>query len=427
MNSNTRSKWLYWLVAAALIGSLVFAAVRIAPIYLTPPTAAAESESLAVKDWQQAMQDLDEHNSAAARSFLNATMGQTSQQSRRSLLQGRLFLEEGKLFAARQTLAESLADAQLHIEANYWSGAASYAIGDTIAAEQYWLEVLQAAANHTDTHRSLAMIYYDRGAIDHAVQHLNEVARLAPADARPYRLLGLIHKDYERYGEAATFYRQALARELTATTRQQVNIELAEALIKTRSYQDALDTLQTVPASPDIQVLQAECMIGLGNSAPAAELLDQVLKQQPEHFSALSERAGVYLEQQQYDSAIELLQRAIQLKPADYLATFRLAQSLRAAGKTLEAEQAAQRANDIKTKRERFSKLHQDATARPQDAQVRIELGELAADLDMPELSVTWYRAALDLDPQNKEIQQRLQGAISPATTEPAVSEIDLN
>ena len=220
--------------------------------------------------------------------FLLATTGDSTQQARRAVLQGRLFLDEGKLFAARQTLLESLSDARLVPIANYWLGAVSYAIADLRSAEQYWLEALQADANHTDTHRSLAMIYYDRGAIDHAVQHLKEVTRLAPADARPYRLLGLLHKDYERYGEAAEFYRQALACTLTPVTRQEVTIELAEALIKTRNYQQALNALQSAPTTSDVQVLQAECMIGLGDSAAASQVLDQVLAQQPEHFAALS-------------------------------------------------------------------------------------------------------------------------------------------
>lgn len=403
-------------VVIFLIGALVFAAVRIAPIYRSVPHQTVGQLSVESKDWQEAMQQLDDHKPALARRYLSETTGQPSQQTRRALLQGRIFLENGKLFAARQTLLESLDDDQVSVEANYWLGAASYALGDTLAAEQYWLEVLQVDAKHTDTHRSLAMIYYDRGAIDHAVQHLNEVARLAPADARPYRLLGLIHKDYERYGEAATFYRQALARKLIPATLQEVSIEFAETLIKTRSYQAALDALQKATSTTDVQVLKAQCLIGLGESATAAKILDDVLAQHPEHFSGLNERAGIYLEQQQNESAIKMLQHAVELKPTDYLANFRLAQSLRAAGKSEEADEAAERAADIKTKREQFSKLHQDATAKPQDAQVRIELGDLAAELDMPDLSITWYKAAVGLDPQNAPAQQKLQAALASPT-----------
>ncbi len=196
------------------------------------------------------------------------------------------------------------------------------------------------------------------------------------------------------------------------------HVELAESLIKTRNYQQALDALQSTPTTTDLQVLQAECMIGLGDSAAASEVLDQVLTQQPEHFAALSERGGIYLEQQQAAQAIELLERAIELQPSDYLATFRLAQALRAAGKGEEAEQASQRADDIKAKRERFSKLHQAATDRPLDAQVRCDLAQLAAELDMPDLVVTWYKAALALDPQNIEIQQKLQTALTSPNSE---------
>ena len=398
--------WL--LITVSLVGCVAFALARIAPIYLTHPAPVAETQVMGESDWEAAMADLDRHQPATAVSYLRNTTGDQSRQAQRAVLQGRLFLDEGKLYAARQTLLEGLDDSQIAPLATYWLGAVSYALSDTRTAEQYWLDALQANPSHVDTHRSLAMIYYDRGAIDHAVQHLKEVTRLAPQDARPYRLLGLIHKDYERYGEAAAFYRQALSRGLTQATQQQVSMELAESLIKTRDYQAGLDILQRVIATPDAQVLHAECLIGLGDSDAAAKILDKVLEADPDHFAALSERAGVFLEQQQAMQSIELLKLAVKLKPADYLATFRLAQALRATGATEEAEKASQLAAEIKTKRERFSKLHQDATARPQDAQVRCDLGELATELDMPDLAITWYQAALELDPHLTQAKVKL-------------------
>ncbi|MEO8269318.1 MAG: tetratricopeptide repeat protein [Aureliella sp.] len=408
--------WL--LVTVALVSCSVFALARIAPIYLPRPAPPEESQALDDSDWDAAMADLDRHQSATAVSFLRDSAGDESRQAQRAVLQGRLFLDQGQLFAARQTLLEGLGESKIAPLATYWLGAVSYALSDSRTAEQYWLDALQANPLHVDTHRSLAMIYYDRGAIDHAVQHLKEVARLAPTDARPYRLLGLIHKDYEQYSEAAEFYRQAQSRGLTDATQQQVSIELAEALIKTRNYQAGLDSLQRAIATPDAQVLLAECLIGLGDSEAAAEILDKVLESEPDHFAALSERAGVYLEQQQATQAIELLQRAVKLKPADYLATFRLAQALRTSGALEDAELASQTAADIKNKRERFSKLHQDATARPQDAKVRYELGELATELDMSDLAITWYQAALELDPKHLQAKEKLDALRPPQLSE---------
>lgn len=169
-----------------------------------------------------------------------------------------------------------------------------------------------------------------------------------------------------------------------------------------------MEVLQRAIPTPDAQVMRAECLIGLGESDAAADILDKVLEAEPGHFAALSERAGVHLEQQQASQAVDLLKNAVKLKPADYLANFRLAQALRAAGASEEAEVVAQRAADIKIKRERFSKLHQDATAQPQDAQVRYELGELATELDMPAIASTWYQAALELDPLHQLAKEKL-------------------
>jgi tetratricopeptide (TPR) repeat protein len=240
------------------------------------------------------------------------------------------------------------------------------------------------------------------------VYHLKEVTKAAPEDARPYRLLGLIHKDYERYGEAAGYYRAALKRSLTAPVRDEVRRELAECLIKTREYQAGLDALTDTAATGEVLVLEAECLIGLGRSDQATTLLDEVLKSDPKHTRALVARAGIALEQQQYERAVELLRQAVAHEPLDYLANFRLAQALRSQGKPDEAASVAEQAEEIKRKRERFSKLHQEATAKPRDAQVRVELGQLATELNLPELAATWYKAALDLDPQNQQARQKL-------------------
>jgi tetratricopeptide (TPR) repeat protein len=354
------------------------------------------------------MRRLDEHQTKDAIDYIRRSQGIVALQAQRDILEGRLYLDAGKLFAARHTFREALSNSTLAPIANYWLGATSFALNDVRAAEAYWLETLQALPHDPNAHRSLAMIYYDRGAIDHAVGHLKEVAVAAPDDARPYRLLGLIHKDYEKYDEAVQYYRSALERDLTTQTRDQVRRELAECLIKTRQYQAGLEVLEQAASTHAALVLKADCLIGLGRSTEAASLLDNVLVRDAKHADALVARAGICLEQQEYDRAVELLRRAVAVKPTDYLANFRLSQALRSQGVPAEAAEVAERAEAIKQKRERFAKLHQDATARPLDAQVRFELGELAAELELPDMARIWYRAALELDPKHSQAREKL-------------------
>jgi tetratricopeptide (TPR) repeat protein len=397
----------------ALVAALIFCAVRITPVWTSQRGGQLDERLLPLTraQWDGAMQELDQRRPKAAVEFIRRSLGSESLQAQRAILQGRLLLDSGKFFAARQSLQEALDNPTFTPHALHWLGAASYAMGDTRAAESYWQDVLELNAREVEAHRGLAVIYYDRGAIDHAVHHLQQVTELAPDDARPYRLLGLIHKDYERYEDAVKFYQAALARQMAAATRDQVRREITTALIKTRDYETGLKIIEAASPTLDALVLQAECLVGLSRSEEAAPILEDVLQRDPDHFDALLVRAGIHQEQGEHTEAEQRLRRAAGLQPKDYLVNFRLAQTLRIQGQTEAATDFASRAEEIKLKRERFAQLHQDATANPTDAAVRYEIGLLAQDLDMPELALTWYKATLDLDPNHAEARQKLQAA----------------
>ncbi len=103
--------------------------------------------------------------------------------------------------------------------------------------------VLQAAVS-ADTsnpkpHRWLAAYYYDVGAMDDALYHLSEVAKLAPKDARPWRMRGLILQDFERHAEAVDAYKEALSSELTMQVANEVHAELGASLLAVRNPAEA--------------------------------------------------------------------------------------------------------------------------------------------------------------------------------------------
>ncbi len=66
---------------------------------------------------------------------------------------------------------------------------------------------------NVDAQRWLASTYYDLGLMTAALSTLRTLAELAPDDARPHRLAGLILKDFENYDEAVTAYRESLRRD----------------------------------------------------------------------------------------------------------------------------------------------------------------------------------------------------------------------
>jgi tetratricopeptide (TPR) repeat protein len=248
---------------------------------------------------------------------------------------------------------------------------------------------------------------------------------LEPKDGRPLRLLALIHKDNEQYEEAAKYYQQALDKTLSGDTQQEVLLELTECLLKTRNYQQAFETITRCTESNDVRVLKAECLSGLGRNDEALQELDLVLAVDANHLRALLHRGTLDLEEGNIAGAIAVLNRATQKYPLDFTAHFKLSQALRRGEQNERADQEAAEAERIRVVRERFAKLHQDASAKPQDASIRVDLADTAAELQLNDVAQNWYKAALALDPKNENARKSLaalQTTPKPTTSSPIPS-----
>ncbi len=68
---------------------------------------------------------------------------------------------------------------------------------------------------------------------------------------------------------------------------------------------------------------------------------------------------------------------------------------------------------------DKFNKLHIRSIQNAGDINCRIELARTALQLNKVDAAVSWYRAALSMDPANALIQQELQQLLSTMTPPP--------
>lgn len=245
-----------------------------------------------------------------------------------------------------------------------------------------------------DVHRLLAASWYDTGAIDPAIHHLRETARLAPRDPRPHRLLGLIHNDYERYEDAIGFYEESLRRAPDQPDRADVLLELAACQAKTLAHEAALETLDRLPPGTAADVLRAECLVALGRIAEARGLVAAAIARSPEDLAALVLEGTILLEDGRAADAAATFARATALHSHDYVARLKLSQALDRAGRSAEAARERGAAEGIRARREEFAELHREAWDRPYDPRVRRRLAEVADSLGRPDLAAVWRAAA---------------------------------
>ncbi len=404
--SRRRSGW--------LIGGLLFmagAAVAVAVgwgwkgrrIGAAAPTPMA----LATAAWEA----VDREDGAAARQAIRSLKERGAAGLAR-VVQARLLVARGfsrpalDLLAALPADATAADDADLLRLVHLVRGEAAYRLRLYPLAEQELNAVLAATPDSVDAHRLLAAMTYDAGAIPAAIEHLEATARLAPNDPRPHRLLGLIHNDYERYPEAVEYYEESLRRSPDQADRNEVLVEMAGSLVKLHRHREALATLDKL-AGGAADLLRAECLLAIGDRGAARGIVNRILETSPDDLGALRLEGSIDLEDGNPQGAVRPLERGVAKHPRDYLVRLKLAQAYAGAGREADADAARAEAERIRALRRTFADLHQEAWARPGDADVRRRLATMAADLDRPDLEQVWLEAAAAVEAGRKPAANR--------------------
>ena len=358
--------------------------------------------------FRRALAALRRQDFAAARSELPDWPDAPRYEAQRRYIVGTLLLHDGNFALALQELEPALPDSALRVSSLTLSGQALERLGRPADAIRLLEAALATDPDAVNAHRLLAVCYDQLGLIHHSLASWELVAKLAPDDPRPHREIASLHKDFEHYTEAIDAYRESLRRDPAQSGVDEVREELAECEIKQRDYAAALATLEKCVATPHRLTLQAECHFSFGRVAEARRLLDQALQKSPQALDALLLQGTIAVEAGQLTEAIQALSRAVAAHPKDYIARFKLSQTLIRNGEREAGAEHAAIAAEIKRLRDEFTKLHEQAANDPDDDVVRFQLGETALRLDMPGLAENWFRMALALNPQHAAARDAL-------------------
>ncbi|HID75424.1 MAG TPA: tetratricopeptide repeat protein [Planctomycetaceae bacterium] len=297
------------------------------------------------------------------------------------------------------------------------SGEALYHSGQLRDAQRILARAVQLDPENTDARRWLAATYFDIGAMNHAIDQLEVVARQDPDDPRAHRLMGLIYKDFQIYNKAIAAYRESLRRDENQPDKAQLLEELAECLIHDHQYAEALQILAQCQPSAHTLVLEANCRFGQGDQAAARRLLEKALEQRPHDLDALRLQAEIELVSNHPEAAVDVLLEAIGHHPKHWRLHYQLARAYRKLGQQELAEKALERMRPLRQLRERFTEMHEAAMKDPANAELRYQLGLLAEQLDKPDLAAQWFLVTLAMDPGHEKARQALERGLQKPIT----------
>lgn len=309
------------------------------------------------------------------------------------LLMAEISLRQKQPLKAIEYLRAIPPDSPLSTEAALMVARISIGLRRPHEAAQAIAFVLQRNPDHVDAHRWLATIFYDQGDLLRTIPHLEKVAELDPNDARPHRLLGLIHRDLEKLEEAVAAYRESLRRNPHPPDEDELRVEMAVCLMRLYREAEAIDAVRGLN-TPAAAALRAEAMLALGQEVEAVELLDRELAKHPDYIGLLRLRGERYLHSGDAAKAIEMLERVVREAPHDLRSRTQLARAYHVAGRTADEEAQNREVKELLDLIQRVHDKNIEAMADPWDAATRRELADLCEKIHRPELARMWRRAA---------------------------------
>ena len=165
---------------------------------------------------------------------------------------------------------------------------------------------------------------------------------------------------------------------------------------------------EETPEAPEILTAWANCLSLQGDVDRARQLLEQVLVETPSNFEALRQLGEIELSTGEFKRAVDHLESAARQRPYDTTTRNALGKALRARGRTDEAQVHFDYVAEAEESIARMERQLRVVLDRPEDAQVRHEIGMTLLKYGSPEDGAKWLLTDLELQPDHKRTHQAL-------------------
>ena len=263
-------------------------------------------------------------------------------------------------------------------------------------------QLIHLILSRKDDHRADAlrlaiMVRFELGRDADVINHCDELSKLSPKDANPYRVKAMVHRNHGHWDHFIDAAEKAF--ELDGRTDAQLQIELIDGYVRLGQTQDARRELNSVTENnpelvAQIPVIVSRLLLQEGKNDDAFETNSHYLATSPDDVESLILHGQLLIGKAKFDEAIVALKHAIDLSPSEELAWFQLGQAYARTANAEEAQVAMQKHRSILDTKIQLNSLEALAAREPTNIIVRTELARLYGQLGNTELADFWTRAA---------------------------------
>lgn len=288
------------------------------------------------------------------------------------------------------------------VDREQWLGVAQS--GRISLAEPHLSELLQTAEeDQPEICEAYALGYMRLRNFPPALTLLDAWAGDYPDDPRPPTWIGYIHQELRATKQAEAAFRQALAID---GDHPAAALGLGQLLVDAKQTDEAIPWFYKALADPKLRAKAAVSLaVSLRSQSRVEEankVLSDALAEFPDDPQLLVEQANSLTEQGEYERAIEFLQPQIDKGTRRRELRYAYAVALRGVGKPEEAVQHFEYATEAAAALSVANRRGDEATTRPNDVQLRFEIGSTQLKYGNIEDGLLWLQGALDIDPRHE-------------------------
>ena len=190
---------------------------------------------------------------------------------------------------------------------------------------------------------------------------------------------------------------------------------LARALMVSHEVEEAYELFATClrdhPDDPEVLIGMAECAERHGKREEAKKYVARAFTLQPtaqQRSTALALQGQIALAEKEYASAAHFLQEAVDAHPANLPAVYSLSQALTHAGRPAEAKAYLERWRIAQEAEKKLDDVHAQILARPEDPDLRVEVGKALIDQGAANAGINWLLSVLFYHPSHPLANQLL-------------------
>lgn len=282
--------------------------------------------------------------------------------------------------------------------------------GQMGTARPLLLELLETAGgSESEICESYAKGYMRLRDYNAALGLLEAWARDFPKDARAHAWIGQVYSELDLVDEAEGAFRRAL--ELDPLNGQ-ASLGLAELRMGQKNPIAAMPLFEVAANTERFgaagSVGLASCLQADSRVGQAEEVLRDALARFPDDYRVLVEAANLLNEQGEYAEAESLLEKEIALGSNRREVRYAYAVALRGLGRIDEARVHFDYSAEAATQTAQANRRAADLASRPNDAQLRFEIGNIHLLYGNIEDGLIWLHSALEISPDLSEAHESL-------------------